>query len=301
MSKYNISLDSYKIFCAVAKHGNITKASEELYVTQPSISMAIKTLEEKLGCTLFTRSQKGVKLTSEGEIFYSYLSKAINLIDTAEQKYEELLHLEAGELTISASDSIISGYLLPYLERYNEKYSKVNMKVINRTTDETLELLKKGSIDFGFVNLPINKDEQIEIIECMPLQDCIVFGTKFKHLLDKDFNTKALESYPLLMLKCSSNTRFLLDRYLKQQDLSLNPLIELDSTDLLVKFARINLGIAFVIKEFIETLIDNKTLFEITLSPSIENRALGMLKLKNIPSSHAAKAFTDLILSDINS
>lgn len=56
MSKYNISLDLYKIFCTVAKYKNITKAAEELFVTQPSISMALKSLEEKLGCSLFIRS-----------------------------------------------------------------------------------------------------------------------------------------------------------------------------------------------------------------------------------------------------
>lgn len=299
MSKYNISLDSYKIFCTVAKYGNITKAAEVLFVTQPSISMAIKSLEERLGCTLFIRSPKGVKLTSEGEVFYSYLSKAIELINTAEQKYEELLHLESGEVNIGASDSIISGFLLPYLEKFNDLYGKISIKVINRTTDETLELLKKGSIDFGFVNLPIIEDEQIDIIKCIPIHDCLVFGTKFKELLNKDFNIKDIQGYPLLMLKCSSNTRRLLDEHAKQHGLTLNATIELDSTDLLIKFAKINLGIAFVIKEFAEPMIDNKTLFEISLSPAILHRAVGMVKLKNIPFSHAANAFAQLILSDL--
>ena len=264
MSKYNINLDSYKIFCAVAKYGNITKAAEALFVTQPSVSMAIKLLEEKLGCTLFIRSSKGVKLTSEGEVFYSYLGKAMLLIDTAEQKYDELLHLESGQVNIGASDSILSGFLLPYLEKYNELYEKISIKVMNRTTEETLELLKKGNIDFGFVNLPIMEQdqEQIEIINYMPIQDCIIFGTKFKQLLGKEFNIEDLENYPLLMLKCCSNTRQLLDEYAKLQGATLKPTIELDSTDLLIKFAKINLGIAFVIKEFAEAMVDNKTLLQ---------------------------------------
>lgn len=298
MSKYNITLDSYKIFCAVAQYGNITKVAEELFVTQPSISMAIKTLEEKLGCTLFIRSSKGVKLTSEGEVFYSYLSKAMVLIDTAEQKYEELLHLESGQVNICASDSILSGFLLPYLEKYNELYGKISIKIMNRTTEATLELLKKGSIDFGFVNLPIMEQEPIEIIKYIPIQDCIIFGSKFKQLLNKEFNIKDLESYPLLMLKCCSNARQLLDEYAKLRGVTLKPTIELDSTDLLIKFAKINLGIAFVIKEFAKAMIDNKTLFAIPLSPAIPHRAIGMVKLKNIPFSHAANAFAQLILSD---
>jgi len=298
LSKYNISLDSYKIFYTVAKYGNITKAAKVLFVTQPSISMAIKTLESRLACNLFIRSQKGVKLTKEGEVFYSYLSQAIGLIEKAEQKYEEMLHLEVGEVNIGASDSIISGFLLPFLEKYNNLYSKISIKVINRTTDETLNLLKEGNIDFGFVNLPILEDESIDIIKCIPIHDCLVFGSKFKELFREGFNIKDIERYPLLMLKHSSNTRHLLDEYAKLHGLTLNPTIELDSTDLLIKFAKINLGIAFVVKEFIENMIDNKTLFEIPLLPPIENRAIGIVKLKSITLSHAADAFVQLILTD---
>jgi DNA-binding transcriptional LysR family regulator len=259
--------------------------------------MAIKSLEEKLGSNLFIRSTKGVKLTSEGTILYSYLSQAIGLIDIAEQKHEEMLLLYYGEVTIGASDSIISGFLLPYLEKYNNLHNKITIKVINRTTDETLELLKTGSIDFGFVNLPIDSSENIDIIKCMTIHDCIVFGTKFKELLNKNFNIKDLSNYPLLMLKGTSNSRRLLDEYAKQQGLSLNPIIELDSTDLLIKFAKINLGIAFVIKEFAEPALDDMNLFELPLSPQIPHREIGLVKLKDIPLSHAANAFVKLLLS----
>jgi len=300
MSRYNISLDSYKIFCTVAKYNSITKAAEELFVTQPTISMAIKALEEKLGCILFIRYPKGVRLTSEGEIFYSYLSKAMILIDTAEQKYEELIHLDSGEVNIGASDSIISGFLLPYLDKYNDLHSKIKIKVINRTTKETLELLKKGVIDLGFVNLPIPLDENIDIIKSIPIHDCLVFGTKFKELFNGEFDIKTLEMYPLLMLEKSSNTRNLLDQYAKENNLTLTPTIELDSTDLLIKFAKINLGVAFVIMEFVEPMVDNETVFARNLLPAIPHRAIGMVKLKNIPLSHAANAFVDLVLSPDN-
>jgi DNA-binding transcriptional LysR family regulator len=296
MSKYNISLDSYKIFCTVAKHGSITKAAELLYLTQPTISMSIKTMEEKLGSRLFLRSQKGVTLTSEGMVLYSYLSKAMGLIHIAEQKHEELLLLDSGEVTICASDSIISGFLLPYLEKYNNLYSKITIKVINRTTDETIELLKTGTIDFGFINLPVMKTQNIDIVKSLPIQDCIVFGSKFQGLLNTDFNIKSLTDYPLLMLKAKSNTRSLLDKHIQQYGISLTPTMELDSTDLLIKFAKINLGIAFVIKEFVDPLIDNKNLFSIPLSPQIPNHEIGMIRLKDIPLSHAATAFLKLIV-----
>lgn len=295
MSRYNIPLESYRIFCTAAKCGSIKKAAEELFVSQPSVSMSIKLLEEKLGCSLFIRSAKGVTLTNEGKVFYSYLTQAVGLIDVAERKYEEMTHLESGEINICASDSIISGLLLPYLEKYNELYSKICIKVINRTSRETIELLKSGSIDLGFINLPYDDDEYIELLKCMPIHDCLVYGTKFERLSRLDFNIKEIADYPLLMLKRSSHVRRLLGDYAKQYGVNINPIIEFDSTDLLIKFAKINLGVAFAIEEFVKDEIDNKTLFAKRLSPSINNRAVGMVKLKSIPLSHTAAKFAELL------
>jgi DNA-binding transcriptional LysR family regulator len=283
----------------VAKNGNITKAAEELFVTQPSVSMSIKLLEEKLGCNLFIRLPKGVKLTNEGKVFYSYLTQAIGLIDVAERKYDEMTHLESGEISICASDSIISGLLLPYLERYNELYSKICIKVINRTSMETVELLKAGNIDLGFINLPYALDDYFEVLKCIPIHDCLVYGTKFNQLTQTDFSIKDIENYPLLMLKRSSHVRRLLDDYAKQNGISLNPLIEFDSTDLLIKFAKINLGVAFAIEEFVKSEIDNRLLFLKRLSPLIKKRSIGMVKLKNIPLSHAATKFAELLVEGL--
>lgn len=296
MSRYNVSLESYKIFCAVVKCGSITKAAEELFVTQPSVSMSIKLLEEKLGCSLFIRLPKGIKLTNEGKVLYSYLTQAIELIDVAERKYNEMAHLEAGEISICASDSIISGLLLPYLEKYNELYSKISIKVINRTTRETIDLLKSGSIDLGFINLPFDEDEYIEILKRIPVHDCLVYGTKFKKLSRLDFNINDIAGYSLLMLKPSSHVRRLLDDYAKQYGVNINPLIEFDSTDLLIKFAKINLGVAFAIEEFVKDEIDNRSLFLKRLIPPINNRAVGIAKLKGVPLSYAADKFAELLL-----
>ncbi len=298
MSRYNVSLELYRVFCAVAKCGNITKAAEELFVTQPSISMSIKSLEDKLGCSLFIRLPKGVTLTNEGKVFYSYLSQAIGLIEMAEQKYDEMRRLDAGEINISASDSIISGLLLPYLQKYNERYNKISIKVINRTTEETIDLLKSGSIDFGFINLPYHEDEFIELLKSIPIHDCLVYGTKFEEIFKSGFDITNIVNYPLLMLKHSSHIRHLLDDYAKQHGIVINPLIEFDSTDLLIKFAKINLGVAFAIEEFVKPEIDNNTLFAKRLNPTIYHRAVGLVKLKGIPLSHAATKFTELILGD---
>ena len=114
-----ISLDTYKIFCAVARSGNMSSAAKELFISQPAVSMAVKQLEERLGGQLLVRTPKGVRLTPEGRVLFNYLDMAFNMVKTAEHKYFELANLEKGEVRIGASDVVISGYLMPYIEKFS--------------------------------------------------------------------------------------------------------------------------------------------------------------------------------------
>ena len=158
-----ISLDTYKIFCAVARTGNMSSAAKELFISQPAVSMAVKQLEERLGGQLLVRTPKGVRLTPEGRVLFNYLDMAFNMVKTAEHKYFELANLEKGEVRIGASDVVISGYLMPYIEKFSKAYSDIRIKVVNKTTYESLELLKRGVIDMCFVNLPIEAGDDMEI------------------------------------------------------------------------------------------------------------------------------------------
>ena len=96
----------YRIFYVVANHGNITRASEELNISQPAISKAIKNLEEQLGGQLFVRTKRGVVLTEEGQEFYIYIKQAIEYINNAENKFTELMNLETGRIKIGISTTL---------------------------------------------------------------------------------------------------------------------------------------------------------------------------------------------------
>lgn len=292
--KIDVSLDTYKIFCSVVKNGSMSEAAKELFLSQPAVSMSIKMLEEKLGNPLFLRSSKGVKATSEGYMLYSYLTQALGLIDTAEKKYLEMVNLEAGEIRIGASDTIMSQYLMPYIEKFINKYNKINIKITNRTTYETIKLLKNGQADIGFINLPIEKDDSLEIFNVLEINDCLVGGSKYKYLAEKGISVSDICNYPLLLLEKASNTRVYLDYCSKLNGVTLKPNIELGSTDLLVKFAKINIGLTFVIKEFSTNDIDNQSIFRIPLENEFPKRHIGFIKLKDVGLSYAATEFKKL-------
>lgn len=293
--RFDISLDWYAVFCAVAKAGNVTAAAEALHVSQPAVSMAIRQLEGKLGHALFLRAPRGMSLTAEGAALYLYLERALSLVDAGERKLEEMARLESGRISIAASDTLCGRYLLPHLEEYNRRYPNIAIEVMNKTSPETLDIVRSGKADIGFVNLPVETDAGIEVTQCLSVHDCLICGARYSALARDGLALSGLAQYPLLMLERASATRCSLDEYAAASGVMLTPAIELGSSDLLVRFARINLGIAFVIREFAEDYIDGKTLFEIPLSPPPPERAVGMVRLKNMPVSIAADKFMELL------
>ena len=293
--KADVSLDLYRIFCAVVRTGNMSAAARELYISQPAVSMSIRQLEDRMGSPLLVRTAKGVYPTAEGKLLYTYLEQAMGLIQAAEEKYFQMIHMEMGELKIGASDSVIANFLLHYLEQYHKLYPDINIKVTNKTTYESLRLLRNGSVDVCFINLPIADDEDLEVIPCIEIQDILVGGEKYRKLQWGKLKLKDLPKYPLLMLEDLSNSRRYIDRYAEENGVVLNPILELGSSDLLVSFAEINLGLTYVIKEFTQRELEEKRLYEIPVEPPVPKRSIGMVRLKNMVMPHALQGFLELI------
>lgn len=292
--KVDISLDLYRIFCAVVRTGNMSAAARELYISQPAVSMSIKQLEDRMGSPLLVRTAKGVYPTAEGKLLYTYLEQALGLIQAAEEKYYQMVHMEMGELKISANDTIIANFLLHYLEEYHRLYPDISIKVTNKTTEESLRLLRSGAVDMCFVNLPVADMDDLEVISCVEIHDVLVGGEKYRRLAEKGIELKDLPKYPLMMLEEVSNSRRYISRYAEENGTVLNPLLEIGSLDLLLSFAKINLGVTFAIRELTRELKDGE-LYEISIEPPVPKRNIGMVRLKNVAMPHALKGFIDLM------
>lgn len=150
----DINLEWYRCFYWVAKTGSLTAAAERLHITQPAVSHTIKQLEARIGGPLFFRASRGVTLTKEGEVLRQYMEQAFTQIANAERAMADINQLNSGEIRIGASDTLCKHYLLPYLRQFHTRYPEVRIHVTNRTTPETISLLKKGDIDFGIVGGP---------------------------------------------------------------------------------------------------------------------------------------------------
>ncbi len=112
----DINFELYKVFYFVSKTLSFSEASSKLFISQSAVSQSIKTLEEKIGCQLFFRNTKRVRLTREGDILFKHVEQAYNFIKAGERTLEEMHSLEQGDIRIGASDTICKYYLMPYLK-----------------------------------------------------------------------------------------------------------------------------------------------------------------------------------------
>lgn len=291
----SVNLEYYKIFYYVAKHKSITLAADELFISQPAVSQSIKQLENSIGGNLFLRTSKGVSLTPEGEVLYTYVSKGYDYILLGESKFKELLTLETGEIRIGASDMTLKFYLLPYLEQFHKLYPKVRVKVTNVPTPETLEYLHAGKIDFGVVSEPVNEYKGINAIPVSTIKDVFIANDKFSELKDRIIDLHELEKYPIICLESNTSARKYVDDFLKKNGTTLNPEFELATSDLIVQFTKRSLGIGCVVKNFAKKLIENGELFELNLKTPICERNICIVTQDKMPISPAGKKLLSLL------
>ncbi|AOY77696.1 LysR family transcriptional regulator [Clostridium formicaceticum] len=287
-------LELYKVFCEVAKCQSFSKAAKELFMTQPAISQSIMQLERELQVRLFTRMPKGVTLTNEGHLLFEYASSAINLINVGEKKLLEAKGIMRGELKIGVGDTISRCFLLPYLEIFHTTYSNIKLKIINRTTLELCNMLKSGEIDIAICNLPIH-DTSLEVKSCLEVQDIFVCGEKYKSKFFRSIDMKELAELPLILLEPKSNSRQYVEKHMVSKGVKITPEIELGSHDLLLEFAKINLGISCVVREFSQKYIRNKLVYEVLLKEEIPKRSIGFCFLKSVSLSPASKKFVEIV------
>ena len=145
------NLNHYKIFYEVARCGNISKAAENLYISQPAVSKSISNLESALSTTLFIRNKRGVKLTDEGRTLFDSLGIAFESIERAEKKLKRMEELGIGQIKIGASTSLCKHVLLPYLQDYIEVNPHVKISIDCKPTFETLKQLKDDKVDIGLI------------------------------------------------------------------------------------------------------------------------------------------------------
>jgi len=291
------AIDQYKVFELAVRLGSITKAAEELYMTQPSASYAIRQLEEQLGVKLLVRRSKGVEVTEEGRVLHRFVEQAFGLLQAGERKIGEMKSYMSGIVRLGASDSLCKHYLLPFLESFRSGRPGIRIILSHGKSEEIMTRLAAGSIDCGMIHLPAREDSLVAARR--GIQDCFVAGQAYAHLASSPVSLHELVREPFVLLSAGSRTRSFFHSYLQTHGLSLEPDIELSSVDLLVEFAVKNMGIAFVTRDFVSKELESGALLEIRTREPIPARSIGVVSAPQQSLSLAAALFVQQLSQHI--
>lgn len=288
------SLSSYKIFYTVAKTKNISKAAKELYISQPAISKSIQKLEDNLNCKLFYRSSRGVNLTTEGELLFQHVNDAFDTLNRGEENLKHSLDLGIGHLRLGVSTTLCKHLLLPYLREFTTLYPHINISIFCQSSNETLKLIEENKLDVGLVAEPENT-KNLDYFFIKEIEDIFVASPSYIQKIPAALQDvkEILSNSTLMLLDKHNMTRQFIDEYLLSQHISSKDILEVSNMDLLIDFAKTNLGIACVIKEFILNELENNELLELHMDTPIHKRNIGFVHKTSLQSSIALKNFVN--------
>ena len=282
----NINFELYKVFYEVANEGSISKGANKLMISQPAVTQSIQTLENELGGKLFTRTPKGVILTDEGRELYNYIKEGMSYFINGTNKFMSLKTLESGNLNIGATTVISENYLIPYLQIFHDTYPNVKLNIVNDLTNNLFKELRNGNLDIVITSIP-NYIKGFKFEKICDLHDVFVSNNK-----NDSFNLDNL-----ILQKMPSVNRVNFDEYMKANNISYNPKMEIVSHNLLVKFVENGFGIGLVTKEFVKDKL-NMSLYEVNTKYKIPSRCLGFAIKDDVYPTFTTKKFIEILKKD---
>lgn len=239
------NLNLYRVFCEVAKTKNITKASENLYISQPAVSSAIKELESELGGQLFIRQNKGVVLTSYGQDIYEKIAQSIEQLENLDSYFDEIKTMQVGFLRIGTNTSNTNQIISNYLIKFASLYPNVKIKMIRDSQENLINKLSNQELDIIYID-----NEQIgdfSVVESYEIEYKLI-GDKSYFEKYKD-NILTANNFPVkeIILPNHINTsRKVIETKMKELGITLNPKYEVDNYSIVYELVKSGMGIAFV-------------------------------------------------------
>ena len=288
-----VKLELYRVFKEVAETGNISVAAKNLYISQSAVSQSIKQLETALQARLFARSPRGVTLTGEGQMLYQYVRSALGLLATGEDKLSQAQQLLLGTLTIGASDTVTSFFLVHYLDAFHRLHPGIRLKIVSGRSAKVLSMLKSGAVDIAFASSPA--DPAVESWPCFATHSVFVAGSGYGCDFDHVYTRQEIADFPLILLERKASSRVFLEQEFLKSGVTLTPEIELSSRSLLVSLARIGLGVAGVTLEFVQKALDAGDILLLQTDFDIPARSVDMCTLRDVTPTAAAAAFMEMV------
>ncbi len=294
-----MNLKQLEAFVRVSERKSFSKAARELFLTQPTISAHISSLEKELDVRLFVRNTKEVDLSEEGKKLYGYARQIVEL----EYKIEDLFSGEKGHeqkcITIAAS-TVPAQYLLPQiLARFNEKYPKEQFKISEMDSAQVIEQVLNRTIDVGFTGTVLEKKRCVYI----PFyEDELIIITpnneKFRKLKKENEKTTWIEEEPLIMREEGSGTRKEAEKQLKKSGIdisALNVVASIENQETIKRSVENGMGVSVISRLAAQKEIEAGELLDFALPLGDRVRNINIVYNKDIRLSGMTERFIRVV------
>ena len=288
--------DPLKIFIAVVEQKNFSRAAEELFLSQPSVSLQIRNLENELGTKLINRSPKNLELTQSGEIFYAYAKKILLLYDKAKEEIDQLSNVVTGGLKIGASNTI-GEYILPFvLTEFAAQFPKVGIETSISNTEEISQAVRANHLDLALVEGEVNHSDLI----IRPLmEDEIILVAPNQHALARMpiVTADQLQDQVWILRESGSGTRAFSDKLIKDRGIHVKKSYILGSGQAVKQAVIAGLGIALVSGWIVRKELNARELTAIRIKGKRLTRSFSLITSKNREQSKAVEVFTEQLFT----
>lgn len=289
----DVNYEYYKIFYYTAKCGNLTQAAKLLSNNQPNLTRSIKNLEAELGCPLFSRTNRGVKLTPEGEQLYRHVKIAVEQLEAGEAELKQSRALQTGTVFIAASEGALRCLLLPILEAFRSRYPGVRLRISNHSTPQAIAALHETTADFAVVTTPVQYIASLLQTNVQNIQEVAVCSPRFQDMLDRVIPLADLRKHPLITLGADTQSYAFYSAFFAAHDLPFRPDIEAFTADQILPMVESGLGIGIIPKDFIRP---SDKVCVINLAEQFPPRSVCLVKRKDQPLSFAARELEKMII-----
>lgn len=280
----NIDLELYRIFYTVAKYKNISKATEELFISQPAITQRINNLEKQLNIKLFYRRPDGMQLTMEGKELYNYVKDSIETMNNVENKFNGYLQKNRNNnIKIKTTNQIDNLILCNTIVEFSKKYPKIGIELDIGTEKDAINEILNGQVDIITIrDIKKIKNKNLQIIATKNLTPCVYTSKKYikKHNGKIDLFNKS-EQYNFILPKQDTLERKEFDKLCRKHHLNIQYKYETQSINIRKYFVLNGLGIAVGFKEYIQEELKKEIFVEIPLEDTLSQCSINWVILNN--------------------
>lgn len=294
----NINLNSLKIFYEVASSKSFLEAANRLYMSQPAISKSMLKLEEQMNINLLHRNNKGISLTSAGQILFNYLKNMKDNFEICNRELIAINDVEKSNLVIGVQSHIVRNYLMDKIEHFRLHHPRIQIELIDMPTYQLIEKIENRNLDFAIDSSPIdNVYNNISITPICSLNTCFIASINKETSNVKKI--KDLEHENVILPIMRSSLRRNLNKVLAKNDCQVRTILEFGTEDLIIESVRKNIGIGYVVEPGIFHLIESSIVKKIDIDSDLPKMEINLIKLDGNLTKSAQLFINEEIFNNI--